>query len=337
MLSTAIFFTLLVQHKVPTHFINYSTLKPTLIHTDSQVKTRKIPFNEKAFTQTYEDFKYHKNNYYELQCKLESIQRFKDLYLHGAHFPQDVVTLIHSEPEIKLRLKEEEQLCQAFMYQLNNFNLVGVQLPFGIFNKICLSGADLQNSYLVGAYFSDADLSFVDLTKAKMQKIRLISTNLDHAILAYADLVDAELIEASLKGAILTNADLSCASLLSADLTCAILNYADIQHALLLFANMTRVVMRGTQLNESNLGYANLSDAHLFNANLRNACLTHVNLNNASLFNVILARANLSFANLTGITMQTCDVTGANFYNCVGLSEEQKKYLRSHGALDVPE
>lgn len=86
-----------------------------------------------------------------------------------------------------------------------------------------------------------------------------------------------------------------------------------------------------SNLAGSNLTGANLSNAILFEANLTDTTFTHANLSNAYLNYATLTNATFINANLS-----KASVYKANFSGAKGLTADQKAYVRSQGALNVP-
>ncbi|MEB3335179.1 MAG: pentapeptide repeat-containing protein [Cyanobacteriota bacterium] len=150
----------------------------------------------------------------------------------------------------------------------------------------------LANANLSGVNLSRAKLPKADFAGVNLQKAVLIATNLSGAYLGRADLSGANLVEANLGGANLIESDISEAKLYNANLRGANLGFA---------------VLAGAQLNMANLSEANLGFAKLPKADLNKA-----NLNAASLTLAIFREANLSGATLNGADLSGADLRGAN-------------------------
>jgi uncharacterized protein YjbI with pentapeptide repeats len=131
------------------------------------------------------------------------------------------------------------------------------------------------------------------------------------------DLTDAPLSNTYLFGVLLTGADLTDAKLPGANLHEAYLQDAKLSGADLTDANLSIVVLNGADLSVT----PELPGAKLPGANLQNANLSGANLSGAFMGGVIL----------TGAKVKDADFQGAQ-----GLTSEQKKYLREHGAINVP-
>jgi len=110
-----------------------------------------------------------------------------------------------------------------------------------------LSGVNLKNVDLQGAYLQDASLA-----GANLQGANLADALLQGANLAGANLKDADLQGASLQGANLTGANLNLANLSGADLTGANLSVANLHGADLQNANFTNANLSGANLNGAN-------------------------------------------------------------------------------------
>ena len=94
-----------------------------------------------------------------------------------------------------------------------------------------LSDADLSGAYLRGAYMSEANLSGADLRGADLSDANLSGADLRGADLSGANMSDADLRGADLSGADLRGASLSGASLSGADLSDADLRGANLSVA----------------------------------------------------------------------------------------------------------
>ncbi|MCK4651093.1 pentapeptide repeat-containing protein [Candidatus Babeliales bacterium] len=105
-------------------------------------------------------------------------------------------------------------------------------------------------------------------------------------------------------------------------------------------------------LEEATSGSKYLRYSHLSGAPLRRMFLWHVDLSHSDLsyarlsgaelpytdlYRVNLSHADLSHALLVRIKLHETKVEGANFYGAIGLTNVKKKYLREHGAINVPE
>jgi len=121
---------------------------------------------------------------------------------------------------------------------------------------------------LSGAYFTDANLRGVDLSRA----------NLTAGHFNAASLVDAHLYEANLFEADLSRTHLDGADFRKADLGRSNLDLAYLKGANLLEANLREVYLGNARLNGANLSRANLARANLAGADLDGANLTWAQL-----------------------------------------------------------
>lgn len=122
--------------------------------------------------------------------------------------------------------------------------------------------------HLVSANLKEADLVFVDLNgailnKANLTKARLIGAKLEGSQLEKANLMLAELGGANLQNANLNKADLRSAKLENANLEGANLKGANLEGANLHTANLQGADLRGADLEDANLRRAILQGADL--------------------------------------------------------------------------
>ena len=132
--------------------------------------------------------------------------------------------------------------------------------------RINFTGSNLSLTKLSGNRLTEANLTRADLSEAELSNCKLMSANLEGAILRKADLTDANLTGARLQRADLRGADMSraiCAEadLRGADMTRAKLSVVDFRMANLGRANMTGAMMRGALLRGADLREAILEGA----------------------------------------------------------------------------
>ena len=125
-----------------------------------------------------------------------------------------------------------------------------------------------EDSTLVDADFSGANLRDADLSKADLRDAVLSGADLWGAVLSGADLRDADLSEeilqdVDLSGADLRRADLSKADLRGVILSRATLRDADLSEANLENADLSRAEFRGAILSGADLSGADLSAVSL--------------------------------------------------------------------------
>lgn len=143
-------------------------------------------------------------------------------------------------------------------------------------HNLNLRGADLEQAVLRRTNLSGADLGEANLTDADLRRANLEETHLYWSNLRESDLRGSVMVGANLMGADLEGADLS-----GADLTFAVLNGA----------NLCNAVLHGTTLVDADLNWANFSGADLDGANLSGARLGWADLSDVSLATVDLTRA----------------------------------------------
>jgi len=128
-------------------------------------------------------------------------------------------------------LKEILRLHEMWVYHkeggrpadLRAADLTGVNLSRARLRSVNLRNADLSRADLHGAYLYRADLSDADLTGANLRGAYLAEANLHDAKLTATDLHAADLTDAQLRGADLRRADLSNADMTGVNLTHATL------------------------------------------------------------------------------------------------------------------
>ncbi|HIK28498.1 MAG: pentapeptide repeat-containing protein [Oscillatoriaceae bacterium SKW80] len=181
---------------------------------------------------------------------------------------------------------------------------------FGTFDDAIadLSGADLKQSNLSGAFLSHvimnrANFIGANLTKANLSHVRASGANFSSTQLMQANLHQAILNNASLTGADLQQANFSNANLQAARLAQVKASGASFQSANLTKSEWQKADLSGADFSGSNLQNADLSSSRLVGANLSNANLEKVNFRNA----------NLSSADLRGSKLAGADFQGAIF------------------------
>ena len=105
--------------------------------------------------------------------------------------------------------------------------------------------ANLFRANLEGMYLAGANLSKVDLRRARLGQAFLRSANLSEAYLLGADLSRTDLKHARLRKAILREANLSGVNLSHADLREAYLSEANLSHAVLVDVQLDRTLLTG--------------------------------------------------------------------------------------------
>ena len=124
-------------------------------------------------------------------------------------------------------------------------------------------------------------------------------------ILEYDFTAKRDMTESYLVAQDLSNLDLSRAVLDRAELDCAILSNA-------------------------NLSHTSLKETSFFSTDLEGVKLCHAKVNNCD-----FRHANLENADLTGVNFANSNVRGAIFTDAIGLSKQQKIWLKENGALNI--
>jgi len=165
-------------------------------------------------------------------------------------------------------------------------NLRDARLSWANLRGVNLSSTDLSRANINGVNLSGADLSQADLRGAHLSSANLIGTDLSGANLRGAWLRRADLSWVNLSKAKLNRANLNEAQLFEAVLSEAYLKFADLRRAQLTNANLS-----GANLNKASLRGADLRGAQLTKANLRRADLSGVDLRGADLRDADLRQA----------------------------------------------
>jgi len=168
-----------------------------------------------------------------------------------------------------------------------------------IMRRVHLQGADLSDSDMIGADFSDSHLERVSLTRANLTGADLHSLDLHGVNLISARLTRADLSFSDLTGSSLDGATLTAASLYSANLA-------------------------GADLSSANLAIANLKSAHLAGADLRSTDLANARLISANLMVANLDSANLVGAELSWAKLAATQFKGATLQGAALITEHVK-------------
>lgn len=156
-------------------------------------------------------------------------------------------------------LKDKKRTFEHMDFE--NMDLRGIDLQ-----GLNFTGSNLSFVKFTGNRLTEANLARADLSEAELSGCKLMSANLEGAILRKADLTEANLTGAKLQRADLRGADLSraiCAEadLRGADLTRAKLSVVDFRLANLGRANLTGAMLRGALLRGADLREAILDEA----------------------------------------------------------------------------
>lgn len=156
-----------------------------------------------------------------------------------------------------------------------------------------LSGGDLSDINLQGAYLYRVNLSGARLFRAKLQAAILVEVDLSGATLQRADLREARAIGVKLAGANLYLARLQRANLRGADLSHANLNRARLRRA-----NLALTTWQG-----ANLDLARFSRNNLMGSDFRGLDLTNVRVSDAAVYgSMITPEQAASFLDALAIT-----------------------------------
>ena len=151
----------------------------------------------------------------------------------------------------------------------------------------------------------------LDLRGANLSGVELFKARLSRANLSRADLTGARLFGADLAGAAFSRANLAEARLSGADLNGANFDRANLSGTRLDSANLAKAGLSGVNLSMGRLSNANLAEAHLSNANLAGASLHDSDLSTTRLQGANLARASLYQASLAGAILSRTNFDGA--------------------------
>jgi len=156
-------------------------------------------------------------------------------------------------------LKDKKKTFEHLDFE--NMDLRGIDMQ-----GLNFTGANLSFTKLTGNRLTEANLTRADLSESELSGCKLMSANLEGAILRKVDLTEANLTGARLQRADLRGADMSraiCAEadLRGADLTRAKLSVVDFRMANLGRANFTGAMMRGALLRGADLRDAILEGA----------------------------------------------------------------------------
>jgi uncharacterized protein YjbI with pentapeptide repeats len=145
-----------------------------------------------------------------------------------------------------------------------------VDLSVKVLRNVDLAGMDLSGKNLSGTDLSGADLRWANFNKADLRGVRLPTSvgdlvgadfsqvNLSNTQLMHVNLTGIKMTGANMRGAFLSDANLT-----NADLSGAILIGATIENAKLIDTNLTNANMQGVSLRGSDLRGARLDGADL--------------------------------------------------------------------------
>lgn len=144
---------------------------------------------------------------------------------------------------------------------LSRANINGVNLSGAVLSEADLRGAHLSSANLIGTDLSRANLRGAWLRRADLSWVNFSKANLNRANLSEAHLIEAVLSEVRLSFADLNGAQLKRANLSRANLKRANLRGADLRGAQLKMANLTKTDLSGADLRGADLRDADLRQA----------------------------------------------------------------------------
>lgn len=154
--------------------------------------------------------------------------------------------------------------------------------------------------FLYEAKLINSESPIINLADADFSNARLSYTDLSGANLQQAFFRGAQLRSACLNNANLKYTDLNFSVLMFAEINNASLYSAELQLSNLMYAKLTNSDLRNARLNESRLCHANLKGADLSYAALMASNLEEANLEDTDLEGTFIQRANLEKASLKG-------------------------------------
>jgi uncharacterized protein YjbI with pentapeptide repeats len=162
-----------------------------------------------------------------------------------------------------------------------------LNLSHGYFDHAKWVGIALLKPQLIGT-----DVSFGDLSEAKLHRATAEMSRFIHANLQYSTLFQLQA------------------------------GQADFSHADLAHCNAQEAKFRHASLKYANLRWADLTSSSFFSADLTGACFANANLHAADLCNSILdgadfSGANFQSANLSGLVLRAAEFGGARFTGAV--------------------
>ena len=171
-------------------------------------------------------------------------------------------------------------------------------------------------------------LSVDEIYGPQQPRDRIVTIQLNGAILPGTNLNGVNLRGTTLFGANLSDANLSDANLSGANLDITNLHGADLIFAILSDvrlsnANLLDADLRRAYLQDADLSGANLRGADLFGANLRGADLSDANLRGANLHGAILSRVNLRGADLFGANLRSAYLCNTQLPETIKLNADR--------------
>lgn len=215
---------------------------------------------------------------------------------------------------------------------LTEASLVAAHLRYARFRNTSLLRANLSNSLAPYADFSGANAGSAWFIEADVSHGLFNDTSL-----VGADFTDADLSQASLIAARLRQAHLAGAVLIAANLTRADLTDADLGAANLTSANLSQASLSNSWLRGANLSQANLEQADLRGSDLEGVVLTGANLTGVNLADVRFFTPEQPQGDSFVATVAEPDtgnaLVGVDFSEALNLSGDQLEYVCRQGGL----
>ena len=165
--------------------------------------------------------------------------------------------------------------------------------------KILKQGVEVWNRWREDNVGVDADLSGIDLKRAKLNRINLFRATLTGVNFYGVEMNWADLKEANLKRANLRNASFGESYVDHADLSYSVLAETNFGHAYMSGSNLSNSDLKGTKFINADLKDVDFTDSTLNHANLLFANVTMANFTGASFENVKIGSTNFGYNNLS--------------------------------------
>ena len=212
-----------------------------------------------------------------------------------------------------------------------------------------------ENLQLVEANLINAELVKINLKKANLYNADLYGSDLSGANLERAILTNAKLNNSVLQGtnfykSDLTDADFSCSKYNFKRRIDSFINYIfEGSFNLNTLFNLLKIHTKQTGINinfkKVKAINTNFSNCLLVSSNFRKSNLAKAKFNNSILafsnFSRIQSLQETDFrntilfgSNFHGSNFEGTNVQNANFYGVKGLNDDQKQYLKNHGAIN---
>lgn len=160
-------------------------------------------------------------------------------------------------------------------------------------------------------WLQDGMLHGLDLSRASLENLNLMHSNLQQASFDGADMRGTRLHYAQLQNAKMRRTKLQGAMLYEVNLEGADLSDAQLDDAIVTGTNFEGAKLRTTNLTKAEMSNTNLKNATLANAKMQGAKLNLADLQDANLFSADLRNARLNGANLCGAKLKFAQLEGA--------------------------